>query len=127
MPILSSVVEFESSVRGWLNERADARRGTIHFHILFFDGAYVERPDGSPRFRWVKAPNGTQFTQLACRVAQHIGRFISAFDDTYLHKATVFRSHPGPLLGRGQSTDRDAQETLGFMSFSNSGRASAAS
>ena len=28
----------------------------VHFHMLFLDGAYVERPDGSLRFRWVKAP-----------------------------------------------------------------------
>ncbi len=28
----------------------------VHFHMLFLDGVYVERPDGSLRFRWVKAP-----------------------------------------------------------------------
>jgi hypothetical protein len=28
----------------------------VHFRILFLDGVYVERPDGSPRFRWVQAP-----------------------------------------------------------------------
>ncbi len=28
----------------------------IHFHMLFLDGVYVERPDGSLRFRRVKAP-----------------------------------------------------------------------
>jgi hypothetical protein len=28
----------------------------VHFHRPFLDGVYVERRDGSLRFRWVKAP-----------------------------------------------------------------------
>ncbi|MEJ2686489.1 MAG: transposase zinc-binding domain-containing protein, partial [Gammaproteobacteria bacterium] len=32
----------------------------IHFHMLFLDGVYVARPDGSIRFRWVKAPTGQE-------------------------------------------------------------------
>ena len=36
----------------------------IHFHMLFLDGVYVERPDVSVRFRWVKAPTSTELTVL---------------------------------------------------------------
>jgi|TARA_B110001454_G_scaffold150509_2_gene139844 hypothetical protein len=28
----------------------------IHFHMLFLDGVYVDRLDGSARFRWVSPP-----------------------------------------------------------------------
>jgi hypothetical protein len=31
--------------------------------MLFLDGVYVERPDGSLRFRWVTAPTSAE---LAC-------------------------------------------------------------
>ena len=44
--------------------------------MLFLDGVYVERPDGSLRFRWVKAPTSAEFTQLTHRIAQRIGRFL---------------------------------------------------
>ena len=36
----------------------------IHFHMLFLDGVYVDRPDGSARFWWVKAPTSEELTQL---------------------------------------------------------------
>ena len=26
----------------------------IHFHMLFLDGVYIERPDGSTRLRWAQ-------------------------------------------------------------------------
>jgi hypothetical protein len=44
--------------------------------MLFLDGVYVERPDGSVRFRWVKAPSGVELTQLAHTIAQRVGRFL---------------------------------------------------
>jgi hypothetical protein len=28
----------------------------LHFHMLFLDGVYVDRLDGSARFRWVSPP-----------------------------------------------------------------------
>ena len=31
--------------------------------MLFRDGVYVECPDGSVRFRWVKAPTSAELTQ----------------------------------------------------------------
>jgi hypothetical protein len=34
----------------------------LHFHMLFLDGVYVERPDGSLTFRWVKAPTDAEFS-----------------------------------------------------------------
>ena len=42
----------------------------IHFHMLFLDGVYVDRPDGAARFRWVKAPTTEELTQLAHTIAQ---------------------------------------------------------
>ena len=33
----------------------------LHFHMLFLDGVYVERPAGAVRFRWVKAPPARAF------------------------------------------------------------------
>ncbi len=48
----------------------------IHFHMLFLDGVYVDQPEGSARFRWVKAPTSAELTQLARTLAQRIGRFL---------------------------------------------------
>ena len=48
----------------------------IHFHMLFLDGVYVERPDGSLRFCWVKAPTGADLSRLAQTLALRIGRFL---------------------------------------------------
>ncbi len=42
---------------------------TIHFHMLFVDGVYVERPDGLLRFRWVKAPTSAELIRLAQSLA----------------------------------------------------------
>jgi len=43
-------------------------------HTLFLNGLYVERPDVSVQFRWVKAPTSVELTDLAHRIAQHLGR-----------------------------------------------------
>ncbi|MGB5253037.1 MAG: transposase, partial [Sedimenticolaceae bacterium] len=37
---------------------------------------YVERPDGSLRFRWVKAPSGAELTRLTQTLARRIGRHL---------------------------------------------------
>lgn len=34
----------------------------LHFHMLFLDGVYVERPDGSLTLRWVN--RGAAFLRL---------------------------------------------------------------
>ena len=44
--------------------------------MLFLDGVYVERPDGSLQFRSVKAPTSAELTALAQTLAQRIGRFL---------------------------------------------------
>jgi hypothetical protein len=48
----------------------------LHFHMLFLDGVYLERPDGSLTFRWVKAPTGAELTALASSIAQRVSRFL---------------------------------------------------
>lgn len=47
----------------------------IHFHLLFLEGVYVERPDGALRFRWVKAPTSADLTRLTQVLALRIGRY----------------------------------------------------
>ena len=37
---------------------------------------YIERPDGSLRFRWVKAPSGAELTRLIQTLARRIGRYL---------------------------------------------------
>ena len=44
--------------------------------MLFRDGVYVERPDGSLRFRWVKAPTSTGSGWLTQALARRIGRYL---------------------------------------------------
>ena len=48
----------------------------IHFQMLFPDGVYVDQPNGSARFRWVKAPTSAELTRLAHTVAHRVGRFM---------------------------------------------------
>jgi hypothetical protein len=45
-------------------------------HMLFLDGVYVECPDGSLRFRWVKAPTSAELRQLTHTLASRVGRFL---------------------------------------------------
>lgn len=45
-------------------------------HMLFLDGVYVERPAGSLRFRWVKAPTSAELAGLTQTLARRIGRFL---------------------------------------------------
>ena len=44
--------------------------------MLFLDGVYVDQPDGSARFRSVKAPTNQELTQLAHTIAHLVGRFL---------------------------------------------------
>ena len=39
-------------------------------------GAYVDRPDGATRFRWVRAPTSEALTQLAHTIASRVGRYL---------------------------------------------------
>ena len=48
----------------------------IHFHMLFLDGVYVDQPDGTARFRWVKTLTSQELTQLSHTIVHRIGRFL---------------------------------------------------
>ena len=48
----------------------------IHFHMLFLDGVYVDRLDGSVRFRWVSSPTTQELTQLSQTIARRVGRYL---------------------------------------------------
>jgi hypothetical protein len=85
------------------------------------DGVYVEDPDGSPRFRWVKAPTSAELTQLTHRSAHRVGHFLErqglleqAVENSYLATdadnedpmnillghAITYRIAVGPQTGR---------------------------
>ncbi len=44
--------------------------------MLFLDGVYIGRPDGSFRFCWVKAPSSAELIRLAQTLALRIGRYL---------------------------------------------------
>jgi hypothetical protein len=48
----------------------------IHFHMLFLDGVYVDHPNGTARFHWVKAPTSQELIQLAHTIAHRADRFL---------------------------------------------------
>jgi hypothetical protein len=48
----------------------------VHFHMLFLDGVYIDRPDGRLCFRWVKAPTSAELNQLTQTLALRIGRYL---------------------------------------------------
>ena len=45
--------------------------------MLFLDDVYVKRPDGSLRFRWVKAPTSAEVVDLHAGLTLHLQRGIS--------------------------------------------------
>ena len=74
--------------------------------MLFLDGVYVERPDGSARFFWVKAPTSQELTQLAHTIAHRVGRFLERqgllerdAENSYLASDAVDEDHMTQLLG----------------------------
>ena len=48
----------------------------IHFHMLFLDGVYTDRQDGSVRFRRVGSPTTQELTQLSRTIARRVGRYL---------------------------------------------------
>jgi hypothetical protein len=44
--------------------------------MLFLDGVYIERHDGSLRFRWVQAPTSVDIARLTQALALRIGRYL---------------------------------------------------
>jgi hypothetical protein len=78
----------------------------IHFHMLFLDGVYVDQPDGSARFRWVKAPTNQELTQLAHTIAHRVGRYLERqgllerdAENSYLASDAVDDDAMNSLLG----------------------------
>ena len=78
----------------------------IHFHMLFLDGVYVERPNGTARFRWVKAPTSAELTQLAHIIAHRVGRILERqgllerdAENSYLAGDAVDEDPMAQLLG----------------------------
>ena len=74
--------------------------------MLFLDGVYVERPGGSARFRWVKAPTSQELTQLAHTIAHRVGRFLERqgllerdAENSYLAGEMVGEDPMSQLLG----------------------------
>ena len=45
-------------------------------HMLFLDGVYVDRQDGSARFCWVSSPTTQELTQLLQTIARRVGRYL---------------------------------------------------
>jgi hypothetical protein len=43
---------------------------------FFVDGVYVERPDGSLRFRWVNVPTSGELAHLTQTLARCVGRYL---------------------------------------------------
>jgi hypothetical protein len=76
----------------------------IHFHMLFLDGVYVERPYGGVRFRWVKAPTSIEITQLADRIARRVGRYLE-------HQGLLERDAQHSYLA-GESVETDPMDQL---------------
>jgi hypothetical protein len=78
----------------------------IHFHMLFLDGVYVDGPDGSARFRRVKAPTTQELTQLAHTIAHCVGCFLELHgllerdaENSYLASEAVDDDPVNQLLG----------------------------
>lgn len=78
----------------------------IHFHMLFLDGVYVDGPDGSARFRWVKAPTSQELTQVAHTIARRVGCFLERqgllewdAENSYLAGDAVDHAPLNQLLG----------------------------
>ena len=54
-----------------------ALNANVHLHMLFLDGVYVDRTNGSSlRFHWVKAPTSAELTHLTHTIAHRVGRFL---------------------------------------------------
>jgi ribosomal protein S27E len=51
-----------------------ALNANIHFHILFLDGVYVSRDNGTPRFHRFKVPDRSELELLVQRISERVGR-----------------------------------------------------
>jgi hypothetical protein len=78
----------------------------IHFQMLFLDGVYVDRHDGSTRFRWVSSPTTQELTQLSQTIARRVGRYLERqgllerdAENSYLTTDAVPEDPMNQLLG----------------------------
>jgi len=78
----------------------------VHVQMLFLDGVYVERPDGTLRFRWLKAPTNAGLARLTRTLALRIGRYLERqgllerdVDNSYLAGEAVEAGPMEQLLG----------------------------
>lgn len=76
----------------------------VHFHMLFLDGVYIEHPDGSLRFRWVKAPTSAELARLTQALALRIGRYLER--QGLLERGTENSYLAGVTPGKDCSTRR---------------------
>ena len=74
--------------------------------MLFLDGVYVDRHDGSVRFRWVSSPTTRELTQLALTIARRVGRYLERqgllerdAENSYLTTDAVSEDPMNQLLG----------------------------
>jgi len=72
----------------------------------FLDGVYVDHPNGTARFRWVKALTSQELTQLAHTIAHRVGRFLERqgllerdAENSYLASDAVDDVPMTPLVG----------------------------
>ncbi len=74
--------------------------------MLVLDGVYAERPSGSLRFRWVKAPTSAELTALTHMIARRVGRYLERrgliehdADNSYLNSEAADEDPMHQLLG----------------------------
>jgi len=48
----------------------------FNYRCMLVDGVYVDRLDGSARFRWASSPTSQELTQLAQTIARRVGRYL---------------------------------------------------
>jgi hypothetical protein len=79
----------------------------IHFHMLLLDGVYVEQPNGTARFRWVKAPTSQELTQLAHTIARRVGCFLE-------RQGLLERDAENSYLAGDAADDNSMNQLLGY-------------
>ncbi len=74
--------------------------------MLFLDGVYVDRANGSARFWRLRAPLSAELTQLAHTIAHRVGRYLERqgllerdAENSYLAADAVDEDPMNPLLG----------------------------
>ena len=74
--------------------------------MLFLDGVYVDRLDGSARFHWVSSPTTQELTQLSQTIARRVGRYLECqgllerdAENSYLTTDAVSEDPMNQLLG----------------------------